>query len=88
KEEKKQQDKSYHVKEEGGEDVEIFVHDLHAHLMEEVQEQNSTAHIMAFAGCLGPYTDCGLAPPAGQNSAWSRGHLLVGVAPYFPHFAN
>nr|XP_048284904.1 alkaline phosphatase, germ cell type-like [Myodes glareolus] len=57
----------------GGEDVAIFARGPQAHLLHGVQEQNYVAHIMAFAGCLEPYTDCGLAPPAGRNGAASRG---------------
>ncbi|XP_041506394.1 alkaline phosphatase, germ cell type [Microtus oregoni] len=56
-----------------GEDVAIFARGPQAHLVHGVQEQNYIAHVMAFAGCLEPYTDCGLAPPAGQNRAASRG---------------
>ncbi|XP_059134702.1 alkaline phosphatase, germ cell type-like, partial [Peromyscus eremicus] len=56
-----------------GEDVAIFARGPQAHLVHGVQEQNYIAHLMAFAGCLEPYTDCGLPPPAGQSSAASRG---------------
>lgn len=52
----------------GGEDVAIFARGPQAHLVHGVQEQSYIAHVMAFAGCLEPYTDCGLAPPAGQSS--------------------
>lgn len=51
----------------------IFARGPQAHLLHGVQEQNYVAPIMAFAGCLEPYTDCGLAPPAGRNGAASRG---------------
>lgn len=51
----------------GGEDVAIFARGPQAHLLHGVQEQNYIAHVMAFAGCLEPYTDCGLAPPADEN---------------------
>ncbi|CAH6791889.1 Akp3 [Phodopus roborovskii] len=53
----------------GGEDVAIFARGPQAHLVHGVQEQNYIAHVMAFAGCLEPYTDCGLAPPADDSSA-------------------
>ncbi|GAB1285192.1 Alkaline phosphatase [Apodemus speciosus] len=53
----------------GGEDVAIFARGPQAHLVHGVQEQNYIAHVMAFAACLEPYTDCGLAPPAGQSSS-------------------
>ncbi|XP_052049495.1 intestinal-type alkaline phosphatase [Apodemus sylvaticus] len=52
----------------GGEDVAIFARGPQAHLLHGVQEQNYIAHVMAFAGCLEPYTDCGLAPPADESS--------------------
>ncbi|KAM7339647.1 hypothetical protein ACRRTK_000262 [Alexandromys fortis] len=52
----------------GGEDVAIFARGPQAHLVHGVQEQSYIAHVMAFAGCLEPYTDCGLEAPAGQSS--------------------
>nr|XP_004662275.2 intestinal-type alkaline phosphatase [Jaculus jaculus] len=51
----------------GGEDVAVFARGPQAHLVHGVQEQNYIAHVMAFAGCLEPYADCGLPPPAGHN---------------------
>ncbi|XP_012876985.1 PREDICTED: alkaline phosphatase, placental-like, partial [Dipodomys ordii] len=53
-----------------GEDVAVFARGPQAHLMHGVQEQNYIAHVMAFAACLEPYTDCGLPPPAphGQSA--------------------
>ncbi|XP_021089837.2 alkaline phosphatase, germ cell type-like [Mesocricetus auratus] len=56
-----------------GEDVAIFARGPQANLVHGVQEQNYIAHVMAFAACLEPYTDCGLAPPAGPRSAASPG---------------
>ncbi|KFO30093.1 intestinal-type alkaline phosphatase [Fukomys damarensis] len=47
-----------------GEDVAVFARGPQAHLMHGVQEQNYIAHVMAFAGCLEPYTACGLPPPS------------------------
>ncbi|KAL8188207.1 UNVERIFIED_CONTAM: hypothetical protein K2H54_063070 [Gekko kuhli] len=44
----------------GGEDVAIFAKGPMAHLFHGVQEQTHVAHVMAFAVCLEPYTDCGL----------------------------
>ncbi|XP_060224768.1 intestinal-type alkaline phosphatase 1-like [Meriones unguiculatus] len=58
----------------GGEDVAIFARGPQAHLVHGVHEQNYIAHVMAFAGCLEPYTDCGLAPPADQSGAVTPGH--------------
>lgn len=48
----------------GGEDVAVFARGPQAHLVHGVQEQSFVAHVMAFAACLEPYTDCGLASPA------------------------
>ncbi|XP_028731997.1 intestinal-type alkaline phosphatase 1 [Peromyscus leucopus] len=61
----------------GGEDVAIFARGPQAHLVHGVQEQNYIAHVMAFAGCLEPYTDCGLAPPAGQSSTTTPGQTTT-----------
>ncbi|XP_054838192.1 intestinal-type alkaline phosphatase 1-like [Eublepharis macularius] len=44
----------------GGEDVAIFAKGPMAHLFHGVQEQTYVAHLMAFAACLEPYTECGL----------------------------
>ncbi|XP_037377824.1 intestinal-type alkaline phosphatase-like [Talpa occidentalis] len=44
----------------GGEDVAVFARGPQAHLLRGVQEQHVLAHVMAFAACLEPYTDCGL----------------------------
>ncbi|KAI4881341.1 hypothetical protein NFI96_001649 [Prochilodus magdalenae] len=46
----------------GGEDVAIFAKGPMSHLFHGVQEQSYIAHAMAYAGCIEPYTDCGLAP--------------------------
>ncbi|XP_015990198.2 intestinal-type alkaline phosphatase-like [Rousettus aegyptiacus] len=48
----------------GGEDVAVFARGPQAHLVHGVQEQSFVAHVMAFAACLEPYADCGLASPA------------------------
>ncbi|XP_059134180.1 intestinal-type alkaline phosphatase 1-like isoform X1 [Peromyscus eremicus] len=61
----------------GGEDVAIFARGPQAHLVHGVQEQNYIAHVMAFAGCLEPYTDCGLAPPAGQSPTTTPGRTIT-----------
>ncbi|KAM6152772.1 LOW QUALITY PROTEIN: intestinal-type alkaline phosphatase-like [Erethizon dorsatum] len=52
----------------GGEDVAVFARGPQAHLMHGVQEQSYIAHLMAFAGCLEPYTDCDL-PQADHSGA-------------------
>ncbi|KAH0509380.1 Alkaline phosphatase, placental-like [Microtus ochrogaster] len=64
----------------GREDVAIFARGPQAHLVHGVREQNYIAHVMAFAGCLEPYTDCGLAPPAGRNGAASPSTLMFLLA--------
>ena len=48
----------------GGEDVAVFARGPQAHLVHGVQEEAFVAHLMAFAGCLEPYTDCNLPDPA------------------------
>ncbi|CAO2625290.1 Intestinal-type alkaline phosphatase 1 [Lemmus lemmus] len=63
----------------GGEDVAIFARGPQAHLLHGVQEQNYIAHVMAFAGCLEPYTDCGLAPPEDERD--STGSLGPATTP-------
>ncbi|XP_069829501.1 intestinal-type alkaline phosphatase 1-like [Dendropsophus ebraccatus] len=45
----------------GGEDVAIMAKGPLAHLFHGIHEQNYIAHVMAYAGCLEPYTDC---PPS------------------------
>lgn len=49
----------------GGEDVAIYAKGPMAHLFHGVKEQNYIAHVMAYAACLEPYTDC---PPLPQSS--------------------
>ncbi|KAM8888135.1 alkaline phosphatase-like [Synchiropus picturatus] len=65
----------------GGEDVAIYAKGPMAHLFHGVKEQNYVAHVMAYAACLEPYTDC---PPhphthtsAGRVNTPSR--LLFGL---------
>lgn len=53
----------------GGEDVAVFARGPQAHLVHGVQEQTFVAHVMAFAACLEPYTDCGLRPSADAADA-------------------
>uniref|UniRef100_F1SMT7 Alkaline phosphatase n=1 Tax=Sus scrofa TaxID=9823 RepID=F1SMT7_PIG len=53
----------------GGEDVAVFARGPQAHLVHGVQEQSFVAHVMAFAACLEPYTDCNLRPPEGLSNA-------------------
>ncbi|XP_015492856.1 intestinal-type alkaline phosphatase-like [Parus major] len=42
----------------GGEDVAILAKGPMAHLFHGVQEQTCVAHVMAYAACIEPYTDC------------------------------
>ncbi|NWV13719.1 PPBI phosphatase, partial [Ptilonorhynchus violaceus] len=42
----------------GGEDVAILAKGPMAHLFHGVQEQTYVAHVMAYAACLEPYSDC------------------------------
>ncbi|XP_071995662.1 alkaline phosphatase, germ cell type-like isoform X2 [Engystomops pustulosus] len=42
----------------GGEDVAIMAKGPLAHLFHGIHEQNYIAHVMAYAACLEPYTDC------------------------------
>ncbi|XP_056419204.1 intestinal-type alkaline phosphatase 1-like [Hyla sarda] len=42
----------------GGEDVAIMAKGPFAHLFHGIHEQNYIAHVMAYAGCLEPYSDC------------------------------
>ncbi|KFO30095.1 intestinal-type alkaline phosphatase [Fukomys damarensis] len=63
----------------GGEDVAVFARGPQAHLMHGVQEQSYVAHLMAFAGCLEPYTTCGLPPPAWTSSRAGRDAALPSV---------
>ncbi|XP_004637453.1 intestinal-type alkaline phosphatase [Octodon degus] len=67
----------------GGEDVAVFARGPQAHLMHGVQEQSYVAHLMAFAGCLEPYTACGLQQPittaAAPNTVLPSLPLLAGT---------
>ncbi|XP_075427085.1 alkaline phosphatase-like [Ascaphus truei] len=49
----------------GGEDVAIMAKGPYAHLFHSVHEQNYIAHVMAYAGCLEPYTECPPEPKSG-----------------------
>ncbi|XP_075056500.1 intestinal-type alkaline phosphatase 1-like [Mixophyes fleayi] len=42
----------------GGEDVAIMAKGPFAHLFHGIHEQSYIAHVMAYAACLEPYTDC------------------------------
>ncbi|CAL4126004.1 unnamed protein product [Meganyctiphanes norvegica] len=42
----------------GGEDVVAYAAGPMAHLFSGVQEQTFVAHVMGFAACIGPYTNC------------------------------
>ncbi|KAG8581677.1 hypothetical protein GDO81_007751 [Engystomops pustulosus] len=51
----------------GGEDVVIFSRGPMAHLFHGVHEQTYIAHVMAYAACLPPYTEC--PPERPKNNA-------------------
>ena len=53
----------------GGEDVAVFARGPQAHLVHGVQEETFVAHVMAFAGCVEPYTDCNLPAPSSLSDA-------------------
>ncbi|KAI1892145.1 hypothetical protein AGOR_G00150970 [Albula goreensis] len=64
----------------GGEDVAIYAKGPMAHLFHGVQEQSYIAHVMAYAACLEPYTDC-LLPPAPPTSVSATPFLSVQLLP-------
>ena len=54
----------------GGDDVGIFARGPMAHLFTGVLEQNKIAHVMAYASCVGDYsnaTDCAAGLAAGRK---------------------
>ncbi|XP_069053405.1 intestinal-type alkaline phosphatase 1-like [Lepisosteus oculatus] len=68
----------------GGEDVAIFAQGPMAHLFHGVKEQNYIAHVLAYAACLEPYTDCPPEPNSGSGSHGSVSLLLaVSILPGF-----
>ncbi|XP_053565034.1 LOW QUALITY PROTEIN: alkaline phosphatase-like [Bombina bombina] len=52
----------------GGEDVAIMAKGPQAHLFHGVHEQNYIAHVMAYAACLEPYTDCSSGVRSGSST--------------------
>ena len=65
----------------GGEDVAVFARGPQAHLVHGVQEETFVAHIMAFAGCVEPYTDCNLPAPTTATSIPDAAHLAASPPP-------
>ncbi|NXF83214.1 PPBI phosphatase, partial [Sclerurus mexicanus] len=61
----------------GGEDVAILAKGPMAHLFHGVQEQTYVAHVMAYAACLEPYTDCRL----GNSAPGTHATLLALLLP-------
>ncbi|XP_039505524.1 intestinal-type alkaline phosphatase [Pimephales promelas] len=57
----------------GSEDVAIFAKGPMAHLFHGVQEQSYIPHVMAYAACIEPYTDC----PQENHGACTRFSLLL-----------
>ncbi|XP_061093714.1 intestinal-type alkaline phosphatase 1-like [Conger conger] len=70
----------------GGEDVAIYAKGPMAHLFHGVKEQNYIAHVLAYAACLEPYTDCPPAqppsptPPPSGSPAHCHSALLLSLA--------
>ncbi|KAM4042554.1 alkaline phosphatase-like [Anomaloglossus baeobatrachus] len=58
----------------GGEDVAIMAKGPLAHLFHGIHEQSYIAHVMAYAACLEPYTDC---PPINSGLLISSSIMLV-----------
>lgn len=69
----------------GGEDIAVLARGPQAHLVHGVQEQSYLAHVMAFAACLEPYTDCALLPPGGHTNSASPGPA---TGPWLPMLAG
>ncbi|KAJ7993451.1 hypothetical protein DPEC_G00272570 [Dallia pectoralis] len=61
----------------GSEDVAIFAKGPMAHLFHGVQEQSYIAHVMAYAGCISPYTDCEIPEYEGDHAAAVHPSLVV-----------
>ncbi|NXP24023.1 PPBI phosphatase, partial [Scytalopus superciliaris] len=61
----------------GGEDVAILAKGPMAHLFHGVQEQTYVAHVMAYAACLEPYTECLL----GDSASGTHATLLTLLLP-------
>ncbi|XP_056419202.1 intestinal-type alkaline phosphatase [Hyla sarda] len=74
----------------GGEDVAIFSKGPMAHLFHGVHEQTYIAHVMAYAACLPPYSECPPERPKnkGPYVTMKKGLLLVSAVwlLYFPQW--
>ncbi|KAJ8278798.1 hypothetical protein COCON_G00058640 [Conger conger] len=80
----------------GGEDVAIYAKGPMAHLFHGVKEQNYIAHVLAYAACLEPYTDCPppsprprprprpAAPPTATQPCCSHWLPCCGPSPHDP----
>ncbi|XP_033885251.2 intestinal-type alkaline phosphatase-like isoform X1 [Acipenser ruthenus] len=64
----------------GGEDVAVFARGPMAHLFQGVKEQNYIAHVMAYAGCIEPYTECPKEPNSGAQTRSHAGLLAALLA--------
>lgn len=63
-----------------GEDVAIYAKGPMAHLFHGVKEQNYVAHVMAYAACLKPYTNCpSLHTHTSSGSVNTPSSLLFGI---------
>ena len=65
----------------GGEDVAVFARGPQAHLVHGVQEETFVAHVMAFAGCVEPYTNCHLPAPAHPTNTACQAACPPSLAP-------
>ncbi|XP_066462738.1 intestinal-type alkaline phosphatase-like [Eleutherodactylus coqui] len=71
----------------GGEDVTIFAKGPMAHLFHGVQEQSYIAHVMAYAACLPPYTECPPERPKNKVSyVFEKNNLLLISAVWLVYF--
>ncbi|KAG7488187.1 hypothetical protein MATL_G00031500 [Megalops atlanticus] len=64
----------------GGEDVAIYAKGPMAHLFHGVKEQNYIAHVLAYAACLEPYTNCPPHPPESGSPTHNFSGLLLSLA--------
>ncbi|XP_046893013.1 alkaline phosphatase, intestinal, tandem duplicate 1 isoform X2 [Hypomesus transpacificus] len=64
----------------GGEDVAIYAKGPMAHLFHGVKEQNYVAHVMAYAACLKPYTDCPPKTPSSEGHAHPFSKALLSLS--------
>ncbi|XP_051873983.1 intestinal-type alkaline phosphatase 1-like [Pristis pectinata] len=66
----------------GGEDVAIFAKGPMAYLFHKTHEENYIAHVIAYATCIEPYTDCSLNPNGGSSLQPVRLLSILVLIPY------